>query len=223
MNTLKQTLLTLLICATLSSCSLTTSSTIMKVQKGMSQQEVTHLLGKPDFRRFDQGTEQWEYTKTNMSTATSTVIIIDFIDGQVANMDSFNGEVPPPPVAVCPPAEIITIEPSDRPHHVDKHKPGRKAMHPEDFENLYNKVKKKPFTDDKMELLSVGTVNNYFTCHQTARLMSLFTWDDEKMKVLNMVAKRIVDKENGKQIVKTLDSLFKQDDARKILGISDRW
>ena len=29
--------------------------------------------------------------------------------------------------------------------------------------------------------------------------------------------------ENGKEIIKTLDSLFKQDDARKILGITDRW
>ena len=30
-------------------------------------------------------------------------------------------------------------------------------------------------------------------------------------------------RENGKEIIKTLDSLFKQDDARKILGITDRW
>ena len=74
-----------------------------------------------------------------------------------------------------------------------------------------------------MELLSVGVVNKYFTCKQTARLMSIFTWDDEKMKVLRMVSNRIVDRENGKEIIKTLDSLFKQDDARKILGITDRW
>lgn len=49
------------------------------------------------------------------------------------------------------------------------------------------------------------------------------TWDDEKMKVLRMVSNRIVDRKNGKEIIKTLDSLFKQDDARKILGITDRW
>ena len=30
-------------------------------------------------------------------------------------------------------------------------------------------------------------------------------------------------RENGKEIIKTLDSLFTQDDARKILGITDRW
>ena len=155
MRRLKQTLLALTICTLVISCSLTTSSTIMKVQRGMSQEEVSHLLGKPDFRRFDNGSEQWEYTKTNMSTAANTVIIIDFVDGMVT--------------------------------------------------------------------LSVGVVNNYFTCKQTARLMSIFTWDDEKMKVLRMISNRIVDRENGKEIIKTLDSLFKQDDARKILGITNQW
>lgn len=86
MRKLKQTLLALTICTLVISCSLTTSSTIMKVQRGMSQEEVSHLLGKPDFRRFDNGSEQWEYTKTNMSTAANTVIIIDFVDGMVTNM-----------------------------------------------------------------------------------------------------------------------------------------
>ena len=223
MRRLKQTLLALTICTLVISCSLTTSSTIMKVQRGMSQEEVSHLLGKPDFRRFDNGSEQWEYTKTNMSTAANTVIIIDFVDGMVTNMDSFESNITPPPVAVCPPNEIITVVPPSHPDHSGPHRPKHKAMNPHDFENLYKKVKNKAFKDDQMELLSVGVVNNYFTCKQTARLMSIFTWDDEKMKVLRMVSNRIVDRENGKEIIKTLDSLFKQDDARKILGITNQW
>ena len=195
MRRLKQTLLALTICTLVISCGLTTSSTIMKVQRGMSQEEVSHLLGKPDFRRFDNGSEQWEYTKTNMSTAANTVIIIDFVDGMVTNMDSFEPNITPPPVAVCPPNEIITVVPPSHPDHFGPHRPKHKAINPHDFENLY----------------------------KTARLMSIFTWDDEKMKVLRMVSNRIVDRKNGKEIIKTLDSLFKQDDARKILGITDRW
>lgn len=223
MRRLKQTLLALAICAAVSSCGLTTSSTIMKVQRGMSQEEVSHLLGNPDFRRFDNGSEQWEYNKTNMSTTANTVIIIDFVEGRVTNMDSFEPNIVPPPVAICPPSEVITVVPPSRPNHPDQHRPGHKPMQPQDFENFYKKVKNKAFKDDQMELLSVGVVNGYFTCQQTARLMSIFTWDDEKMKVLRMVSDRIVDRENGKEIVKTLDSLFKQDDAKKILGITDRW
>ena len=167
--------------------------------------------------------EEISPSKTNMSTAANTVIIIDFVDGMVTNMDSFESNITPPPVAVCPPNEIITVVPPNHPDHSGPHRPKHKAMNPHDFENLYKKVKNKAFKDDQMELLSVGVVNNYFTCKQTARLMSIFTWDDEKMKVLRMISNRIVDRENGKEIIKTLDSLFKQDDARKILGITNQW
>lgn len=223
MKRVKQTLLASAICAFISSCGLTTGSTMMKVQRGMSQEEVSQLLGEPDFRRFDNGSEQWEYTNTPMFSATKSVVIIDFIDGKVTNMDSFERNITPPPVATCPPAETIVMVPPSRPHPSDPHAPGHRAMRPQDFENLYQKVKNETFKDDQMELLSVGIVNHYFTCRQTARLMSIFTWDDDKMKVLKMVSDRIVDRENGEEIVKTLDSLFKQDDAYKILGMKDNW
>lgn len=206
------------VCALLGSCgSLTTGNALMKVQKGMSQEEVGHLMGKPDFRRFDDRSEQWEYNSHNALKGTNAIILIDFTDGKVTNMDSFETPTAPPPqVAVCPPSGI-TAEVSPQP--TGPHRPKHKAMSPQDFESLYKKVKGKPFKDDQMELLSVGVTGSHFTCRQAARLMSLFTWDDEKMKVLGMVAGRIVDPENGNEIVKTLDSLFKQDEARGMLGI----
>lgn len=37
----------------------------MKVEKGMAKKEVVSLLGEPDFRRFDEQVEEWEYKKTN--------------------------------------------------------------------------------------------------------------------------------------------------------------
>lgn len=228
MGKLRQTLLTLALGTLVSSCgaglTLQGNNTFMKIKPGMSQEEVTQILGKPTYHRFDAGSEQWEYWKQHAITGQETTIIVNFTDGYVSSMDSFDGTKPtlPPPVAVCPPSEIITIEPPHNPNY-HGHRPRHRAMNPQDFENLYTKIKKKPFKDDQMELLSVGIVNNYFSCHQVARLMSLFVWDDDKMKILNMVAERIVDKNNGEEIVKTLDSLFKQDDAKKILGISNRW
>lgn len=219
MGRLKQTFVTFALCASISSCGgLTTTGTVMQIQKGMSQEEVTRLLGKPDYRRFDQGSEQWEYRKTNMTIGASPnmTILIDFIDNRVTNMDSFDDSAPGPHIAICPPAppEEVTIEAVNRPEH---HRPGKRSMNPTDFERLYNKVKQKPFKDDQMELLSVGVADRYFTCHQVARLLSIFTWDDEKMEVLNMILPRITDKENSEVIVKKMDSLFKQDDVRKML------
>ena len=33
------------------------------IKQGMTQEEVTKLLGRPDFRRIDYGLEEWEYRK----------------------------------------------------------------------------------------------------------------------------------------------------------------
>lgn len=225
MRKLKQTLLAFALCSLASSCGgLTTANAVMQVQKGMTQEEVTRLLGKPNYRRFDQSSEQWEYHKYNPTSGSgpTMTILIDFVDNRVTNMDSFDNPAPGPHIAICPPAppEEVTIEAVKHPEY---HQPGKRVMNPADFERLYNKVKQKPFKDDQMELLSVGVADRYFTCKQVARLMSIFTWDDDKMKVLNWILPRIVDKENGEVIVKKLDSLFKQDDVRKLLGIKESW
>ena len=58
-----------LIISSISFCScgsyMTGKSAIMKVEKGMAKKEVVSLLGEPDFRRFDEQVEEWEYKKTN--------------------------------------------------------------------------------------------------------------------------------------------------------------
>lgn len=61
--------------------------------------------------------------------------------------------------------------------------------------------------------------NNSLNCVQCASLMALYTFDDDKMKVLRIFAPNIVDPENYEVILDVIDSLFKKDDAKKILGI----
>ena len=60
---------------------------------------------------------------------------------------------------------------------------------------------------------------NSLNCVHCASLMSLYTFDDDKMKVLNIFAPNIVDPENYEAKLDVIDSLFKKDDAKKILGI----
>lgn len=76
------------------------------------------------------------------------------------------------------------------------------------FSKLYNKVKKASFDDTKYDLLEVACLGCYFSCQQAVRLMKIFTFDDERMKVLRMVAPRIVDPQNAHCIHKifTFDS-----------------
>lgn len=85
--------------------------------------------------------------------------------------------------------------------------------------NFLLKVKSRPFKDDQIEMMRTVARNNSLNCVQCASLMALYTFDDDKMKVLNIFAPNIVDPENYEAILDVIDSLFKKDDAKKILGI----
>lgn len=203
----------------LSGCaSLTGSSAITKIEKGMSKKEIVKLLGEPDFRRFDDQYEEWEYKKENVLTQETKIIIVDFVNDRVSHMNSFSGDIHPhPPVVVAPPAEIEYDYP--HPRHPER-RPDRhlsKAMDENDFRQLYNKVKQKPFKDDQLELLEIGISNRYVTCNQCIRLMSIYTFDDEKLKVLEIVAPNIIDAENYEDIIESLSFISSEEKAHKIL------
>ena len=167
------------------------------IQKGMSRQEVTKILGTPEYRRFDRDIEEWEYSRvlSGKSNITRTQIVVTFEGGRVVAMVS-GGVVIDSPVPVYV-----------------------KGMHPEDFRHFYERVKSRPFKDDQIEMMRTVARNNSLNCAQCASLMALYTFDDDKMKVLRIFASNIADPENYEAILDIIDSLFKKDDAKKILGI----
>lgn len=69
----------------------------------MSRQNVEKILGKPDYRRFDGGGEEWEYHRiSSVLYGNSIKIIVYFADGRVTGMDTFNGdEILLPPASGC--------------------------------------------------------------------------------------------------------------------------
>ena len=61
---------------------------VMEVQQGMSRQNVEKILGKPDYRRFDGGGEEWEYHRiSSVLYGNSIKIIVYFADGRVTGME----------------------------------------------------------------------------------------------------------------------------------------
>lgn len=70
------------------------------------------------------------------------------------------------------------------------------------FSILYNKVKKASFDDNKLDLIEVASLGCYYSCSQTIRMMKIFTFADERLKVLNLMAPRIVDPQNAIDIYK---------------------
>ena len=62
---------------------------IMKVQEGMSRQEVSKLFGTPDFRRFDREIEEWEYREASGVPGEWKVVVITFDGDKVISMNTF--------------------------------------------------------------------------------------------------------------------------------------
>ena len=92
------------------------------------------------------------------------------------------------------------------------------VMNEKDFQFLYKTVKKKSFDKDRLEILRVGVLDNYFTCRQCARLMSLYKFDDDKLKILRIMARHLVDMNNHNDILKQFDFDSNRRKALDILG-----
>ena len=108
-----------------------------------------------------------------------------------------------------------------RPHH-ERPQFKNPIMNDKDFQYLYKVIKKKAFEKDQLELLSVGVLDNYFSCRQCAKIMSIYSFDKDKLKVLDIMASHIVDKENAHLI---LDSFRFESDRIKAaskLGIREK-
>ena len=113
-------------------------------------------------------------------------------------------------------SEVKTVE---QRHHKEQPSRRHSAMNEKDFQFLYKIIKKKSFDDDRMEILSVGVLDNYFTCQQCVRLMSLYKFDDDKLKILRIMAGHIVDMENHHDILMRIDFDSNKLKALDILGI----
>ena len=121
-----------------------------------------------------------------------------------------------PSTSVIKRSEVKTVE---QRHHKEQPSRHHSAMNEKDFQFLYKIIKKKSFDDDRMEILSVGVLDNYFTCQQCVRLMSLYKFDDEKLKILRIMSGHIVDLENHHDILMRLDFESNKLKALYILGI----
>lgn len=76
----------------MSSCAsmfVTVTDKAARIQPGMTKDEVTEIMGRtPDYRRFANGRDEWEY-RTLLNNDDYDVVVLDFRNGRVAQMDSF--------------------------------------------------------------------------------------------------------------------------------------
>ena len=200
----------------LSSCGIATGYSpqpgIERIERGMTREQVIQVMGRPNTRSLAaDGSELWEYRQFYAGGVTY-VAQISFNEGRVTRMDN-RREIERLPEGTPDPSR--PQQGGGYPRGSYEAEQERRAE--EAFSQFIRDIQSKPFDEDKFRLIRDVAQRNYFTTEQTIRVLRLFSWDDEKFKVLRILAPRIRDSFNAHRII----DLFTWDDdkarARKIL------
>lgn len=182
------------------------------VERGMTKNEVTAILGDPKLTSFDSYGDRWQYESTNILTGDTkyTTVIFDrsgkvvgfdtHIEGlNSINRSSANGQRPTPPL--CSPEYSAGVQDGYA-----------YCLDDASFSKFYNKVRKASFDNEKFDLIEVASLGCWYSCAQTAQVMKMFTFGDDRMTVLRLMASRIVDPQNTADIYRLFS--FDSDKAK---------
>lgn len=214
MKNLMKVVIMAIVLLTTTSCgvldaSLQRSRLAESLHTGMTKREVVDLLGNPEFKRSYNGIEQWEFHKIHFSGAVTT-ILLDFQHDKVISFNSYAGDTPSPtypPIAICPPAPVEEIPSLAYPTDDQKW-----------FQELYQKVKDKPFKDERLKILREAARQSDFTCDEIVQLMKIFNFDDERLEALVILEPTIIDRENTDRIVDSMTFISGEEKAKNILN-----
>ena len=184
------------------------------IERGMTKQEVVAILGEPRTKSFDEYGDKWEYFKSiGISGDYKNTTIVFDLNGKVIRCntelvrDNDNFVTVNHPGNPNLPSFGNGIRPSDSMHFGC-------CLNDASFSILYNKVKKASFDDEKYDLIEVASLGCNYSCQQVVRMMKIFSFSDERLKVLKMMAPRIVDVQNAADIYQ----LFSFDSEKQKAG-----
>ena len=188
------------------------------VERGMTKQEVIEIMGQPKLTSFDAYGDRWEFYKMNVLTGESKRIVVGFdLNGKVVayNMsyvdDNVQQPAPPSHPSCGAGAGVVAVVGPKVPIGYGY------CLDDASFSILYNKVKNASFDYNKFDLLQVASLGCYYSCAQTARIMRIFTFGDKQLKVLRMMAPRIVDPQNATDIYNVLTFDSEKSEAGEII------
>lgn len=106
------------------------------------------------------------------------------------------------------------VEHHQRKEMKDKFRP--KAMQDEDFRMMCKVVKDASFSDKMIGIIKVACISSYFTSKQCAQLLSMFSFENDKLKALKVLHPRMLDID-AKPILKQFTFSDNKDKAIEIL------
>ena len=95
-----------------------------------------------------------------------------------------------------------------------------KAMHNKDFKMMCEVIDDASFHEKKIGIIKVACISSYFNSKQCAKLLSMISFDDAKLKALKVLAPRLIidtDVTEVTEIVKQFSFSSNKDKALEIL------
>lgn len=191
-------------------------STTSQINKGMSMNEVKRILGEPNTRSFDNDSEWWQYISEFSTNADYREITIIFQDSRVTSMISKDMYKPKEYYQNTSNPNIPNITIGIGGTNTNIGGTTYTQATDEYVTSLISKINDKPFDKEKKETLMIGISRYSFTCSQSLRLLNLETFDRDRLKILEIIAHNISDRENYEIIVDSF-MLGSQDEAKAIM------
>lgn len=114
---------------------------------------------------------------------------------------------------------MASVQRQERAHHHRKEmryerKP--RAMHHKDFKMMCEVIDDASFHEKKIGVIKVACISSYFNSKQCAKLLSMISFDDAKLKALKVLAPRMIDRDVT-DIVKQFSFSSNKDKALEIM------
>ena len=91
------------------------------------------------------------------------------------------------------------------------------AMDRSDFKLLCSLLKKESFDKDCVKMIRVACIGNYFTSRQCADMLSLLSFDSNRLEALEYIAPRVIDKHACDVILKEFSFISNREKAEALL------
>ncbi|MCD4829935.1 MAG: DUF4476 domain-containing protein [Candidatus Cloacimonetes bacterium] len=92
------------------------------------------------------------------------------------------------------------------------------AMNGSDFGKLKRNVQSEDFSDDMMGVIEVAVLHHYFSVDQIGQLVQLFDFGDEQVAVVRLLWPRVVDPENGHDLLSLFTYSNEKDAVKGIIN-----
>lgn len=92
-----------------------------------------------------------------------------------------------------------------------------RAMRDDDFSMMYRIVKNTSFDKNKIDIIRVACIGSNLSSMQCSRLLSLLSFDDNKLEALKIMAPNIVDAKDFDRIINQFSFPSSKEKAAKIL------